>query len=147
MQQGSSSCVCQYDWLQYVITYCWLTWNIVACTVVIWVDCPTNYHLDCGTKSSLTTNAAINATINSLWPSDAIWRHRSGSTLAQVMACYLTAPSHYLNQCWLIISKIQCHSSEGNFERDALAIILTKVTLKITSLKFHPNLPGANELT
>ena len=43
---------------------------------------------------------------NSLRPSDAIWRHRSGSTLAQVMACCLTAPSHYLNQCWLIISKV-----------------------------------------
>ena len=34
---------------------------------------------------------------NSLRPSNAIWRHRSGSTLAQVMACCLTAPSHYLN--------------------------------------------------
>ena len=42
---------------------------------------------------------------NSLWPSDAIWRQRSGSPLAQVMACCLTAPSHYLNQCWLIITK------------------------------------------
>ena len=42
----------------------------------------------------------------SLWPSDAIWRHRSGSTLAQVMACCLTAPSHYLNQYWLIIRKV-----------------------------------------
>ena len=41
--------------------------------------------------------------INSLWPSDAIWSHVSGSTLAQVMACCLTAPSHYLNHCWLII--------------------------------------------
>ena len=48
---------------------------------------------------------------NSLWPDDAIWRHRSGSTLAQVMACCLTAPSHYLNQSWLIISKVLCHSS------------------------------------
>ena len=37
--------------------------------------------------------------LNSLRPSDAIWRHRSGSTLAQVMVCCLTAPSHYLNQC------------------------------------------------
>ena len=44
--------------------------------------------------------------VNSLRPSDAIWRHKSGSTLAQVMACYLTAPSHYMNQCWLIISKV-----------------------------------------
>ena len=55
--------------------------------------------------------------VNSLWPSDVIWRHRSGSTLAQVMACCLTAPSHYLNQCWLIISKIQLHSSDCNFTR------------------------------
>ena len=45
--------------------------------------------------------------INSLWPSDAIWRQRSGSTLAQVMACCLTAPSHYLHQCWLIINEVQ----------------------------------------
>ena len=42
--------------------------------------------------------------INSFWPCDAIWRHRSGLTLSQVMACCLMAPSHYLNQCWLNIS-------------------------------------------
>ena len=34
--------------------------------------------------------------LNSLGPSDAIWRHRSGSTLTHVLACCLTAPSHYL---------------------------------------------------
>ena len=45
--------------------------------------------------------------VNSLWPSDTIWRLRSGSTLIQVMGCCLTAPSHYLHQCWLIISKAQ----------------------------------------
>ena len=45
--------------------------------------------------------------VNSLWPSDAIWWQRSGSTLAQVMTCCLMAPSHYLNQCWLVmISKV-----------------------------------------
>ena len=43
---------------------------------------------------------------NPLWPSDATWRHRTVSTLAQVMACYLMAPSHYLNQFWLLISMI-----------------------------------------
>ena len=43
---------------------------------------------------------------NSLWPSNARWRQRSGLTLAQVMACCLTAPSNYLNQSWLIISKV-----------------------------------------
>ena len=62
------------------------------------------------------------AQFNSLWPSDAKWRQKSGSTLAQVMSCCLTAPSHYLNQCWLIISKVQWHSSEGNFTRDTSAI-------------------------
>ena len=59
---------------------------------------------------------------NSLWPSDTIWRQRSGSTLAQVMACCLTAQSHYLNQCWLIISGVQWHSYQGNFTRDASTI-------------------------
>ena len=57
--------------------------------------------------------------LNSLWPSDIIWQQGSRSTLAQVMACCLTAPSHYLNQYWLIISKVQWHSSEGNFTKDA----------------------------
>ena len=37
--------------------------------------------------------------INSLWPSDPLRRQGNESTLAQVMACCLTAPSHYLNQC------------------------------------------------
>ena len=63
-----------------------------------------------------------------MWPSDAIWRHRSGSTLAQVMACCLTAPSHYLNQCWLIISKVHWHSSEGNFAKDTSATNHFKIT-------------------
>ena len=31
-----------------------------------------------------------------LWPCDTVWWHRSGSVLAQVMACHLMAPSHYL---------------------------------------------------
>ena len=34
--------------------------------------------------------------------SDIIWYHRAGSTLGQVLACYMMAPSHYL--AWL------CHA-------------------------------------
>ena len=60
--------------------------------------------------------------INSLWPSDAIWWQRTGSTLVQVMACCLTAPSHYLNQCWLSICMVQWHSYEVSFTRDTSAI-------------------------
>ena len=59
----------------------------------------------------------IDHNFNSLWPSDAIWQHRSGSTLLQVMACCLTAPSHYLKQCWLIIKCVLWHSPEGNFTK------------------------------
>ena len=56
---------------------------------------------------------------NSLRPSDAIWRQRTESTLANVMACCLMAPSHYLNQCWLIISEVLWYSPEGNFTWNA----------------------------
>ena len=53
--------------------------------------------------------------VNSSWPSDAKWQHRSGSTLAQVMAHFLMVPRHYyLNQCSLIISEVLWPSTEGN---------------------------------
>ena len=77
--------------------------------------------------------------------SNTIWRHKSGSTLAQVMACCLTAPSHYLNQCWLVIGKVQWLSSECNFTRYTLAII-TEISLKTNYIKFCSNLSGADKL-
>ena len=73
-------------------------------------------------KKSYWVEILSHSKVNSLWPSDAIWRQRSGSTSAQVMACCLTAPSHYLNQCWLIISKVEWHSSKGEFTSDTSAI-------------------------
>ena len=85
------------------------------------------------------------ARVNSLGPSDDIWRQRSGSTLAQVMACCLTAPSHYLNQCWLI-SNVEWHSSEGSSQEIPQSSI-TEIIWKIKDQKFHSNFPGANELT
>ena len=102
-------------------------------------------HDNGATWSDLLTHICVTRGrwVHSLCPSDTMWWHKSGSTLAQVMACCLTAPSHYLNQCWLIISKVQWHSSECNFTRDAS---ITKIRLKITYLKFHWNSPGANEL-
>ena len=72
----------------------------------------------CQALSAIWTHSPL----NSLGPSDTIWRQISGSTLAQVMAYCLMAPSHYLNQCWLILSKVQWHSYDGNFIRDTSAI-------------------------
>ena len=46
-----------------------------------------------------------------LGPNDAIWHHRTGPTLAKVMACCLPAPSNYLNQYWLFSHKnLSCSS-------------------------------------
>ena len=66
--------------------------------------------IDVGDKLTLWLNCChlviqkpVVSFCNSFLPSDAIWLQRSGSTMAQVMACCLTAPSHDLNQCWLII--------------------------------------------
>ena len=83
--------------------------------------------------------------INSLWPNDAIWRQRSGSTLAQVMAWCLTAPSHYLNQCWFTFSKVHWHSFEYILQ-EMIELSITKISWKITFLKFLWNLTGANQL-
>ena len=84
--------------------------------------------------------------VNLLWPSDTTWRYRPGSTLAQIMTWCLLAPSHYLNQCWLIISDVPWQSPEANFIRDIIPPSIYKITLSITYPKFHSNLPGANEL-
>ena len=54
--------------------------------------------------------------LNSLWPRDAIWWHWFGSTLIQAMACFLAAPSHYLNQYWLIIKGVPWNSPMSSFK-------------------------------
>ena len=73
----------------------------------------------------------------SLWPVDVIWGHRSWSTLAEVRVYCLTASDNYLNQCWLMISKILWHSPESNFTTIAHATILYNAfknhTFKITA--------------
>ena len=66
----------------------------------------------------ITLSCSNDGLVNSLWLNDVQWREKTGSTLAQLMACCLTAPSHYLTQCWLIISNVQWHSPEANFTRD-----------------------------
>ena len=108
----------------------------------IWCWWILNNGTNIPSDNSASTCFAIQL-INSLWPHDAVYQHESRSILAQVMACCLMAPSHYLNQCWLIISTIHWQSSEGHFTRDTPAI--NHFRLKITDLKFQSNLPVVNE--
>ena len=89
--------------------------------IITWTNDDRDFWCHKVSPSLWNTTSIIDVVVNSLRPSDAIWRHRSGSTLAQVMACCLTASSHYLNQCWLIICKVLWYSSEGNFIRDTSA--------------------------
>ena len=74
--------------------------------------------------------------VKSLWPSDAIWRHGFRSILPQAMACCLTVSYHYLNQCWLITSKVQLHTTEGTLTK-ILQPPMATISLNITYLKFH----------
>ena len=76
-----------------------------------------------------------------------IYRHsRSESTLAQIMACCLTTPNHYLNRCWLLISEVLWHLPETNFTMGVYATILHNsleyYTFKIIDFtkKVHPSL-------
>ena len=69
------------------------------------------------------TNNAINTATrivlisiaNSLWAGDALWRHRSMSALAQVMAWCLKALSHCPSHCTRLIGKALWRSTESNF--------------------------------
>ena len=68
--------------------------------------------------------------VNSLWPSVVTRRPRSGSPLVSAMACRLKAPSHYLNQCWRIISKVQWHLSRA-ISRTIAQQAITNISLKL----------------
>ena len=85
-------------------------------------------------------NKYFKTCINSLWPDDG---NIDLSTLAQVMACCLAAPSHYLNQCWLI-SEVLRHSPRSIFIVSAQGTILYN-EFEIHTFKLLPHLPEANE--
>ena len=68
--------------------------------------------------------------VNSLWPGDSIWQHRSGSTMVHVMACCLAAPSHYLNQYCLIITIEFCGTHLWLISQDVFKISICKMSSK-----------------
>ena len=94
--------------------------QLQACLLSKWLDEKTFFFL-----------------MNLLWPSDARWWHGTGSILVQVMAWCLTAPSQYLNQCWLLICEVLWHSPESDFILSASIATLyddfENYTFKITA--------------
>ena len=139
--------VCWIEWWYYLKLHKML---LITLSILI-VDICTAILLQVIKKHSraFRSNGLIESLVRfitcSLWPSDAIWRHGSWSTLVQVMVCCLTAPSHYLNQCWLIITHY------GPVHQRAISIeisqpTVTKISLKIIFLRFYWNLPRDSEL-
>ena len=85
----------------------------------------------------------LGAITNSLCSGDVIWRHRIGSTLAQAMACYLEAPSHYLNQC---LSVRSCDIHLMAISQEMLKIAVIDMSLKFINLRLQLHFHGANGL-
>ena len=102
---------------------------------------------------------------NLLWPSGAIWwirtgltelthcglvvrygDYRSESTLAQVMACWLAAPSHNSTNVDFVVSEILWLPPKSNFTAGAQATSLNN-QFEIILLEKMQHVPGANELT
>ena len=118
----------------------WFTWNKM-CTVSNF-PCPILKVLK-STQVTLIPSSYV--PLNSLWPGDAIWRHRSGSTLAQVMACCLMAPGHYWTNVDLSSVRYRgIHLGVVSLQWPNISVI--KVSLNIIYLKLQPYCPWINEL-
>ena len=86
-------------------------------------------------------------TINYLWTSDSIWWHISGSIFTQVMACCLTASSHYQNKSWHpFICEFLWHLLVSYFTASTDATISVFI-FKMIHSKLMPQLPGAKTLS
>ena len=70
----------------------------------------------------------------------------TSSTLDQVTVCCLKVPSHYLSQCWFIITVDLWHSHASNLKINVHKLN-PNIWSEITLLKPLPHLPGANALS
>ena len=69
-------------------------------------------------------------------PGDAAWRHRTLSTLVQIIACCLMAPSHNLHQCWITIVEIMWHSPRA-ISQEMLKLSILDMRLNVTHSRLH----------
>ena len=145
---GSILCLFRSVTSWFLLIYFQISKNICECLALAWLylsgcDKSNLIKLICFEKFAFISVLSINP----LWTIDAIWWHRSGSTLAQVMACCLMTLCHYrtlnyvdftsMTFCGIYLTTILRESSRYQF---------IKWIWKISLLKFLPHLPGANEL-
>ena len=81
--------------------------------------------------------------VNSPQTSETLWGHKSGSTFDLVMVCCLTTSSHYMNQCWLVISELLWRYPGGNLHENHKMHILD-MSLNIPYLSLQQHLSGHN---
>ena len=84
--------------------------------------------------------------LNSLGPSEVKWRHISGSTFAQVMACCPMAPSHDITKTNIdLSSEVFCDIHFGTILHELLMNLIYNICScsEIALLILLPHLPGA----
>ena len=59
-------------------------------------------------------------------------------TSSHIMACCLTVPSHYLNECWILIREARWHSSESNSTLSNQGTILYEFLIYIFKIMATP---------
>ena len=95
----------------------WIHYMMVIVWGILWVLS----NVTC-IKSIFSTTALTHCGLVVAYGDIDLW-----STMSLVMAGCLTAPNHCLNQCWLVIRKLQWHSSWSNF-----TIHLIQQSLRLT---------------
>ena len=101
------------------------------------------YHLSMSYIPVWSTQLLKQYVLYSFWPSDAIWWHRSGSTLVQLIDWRHKA----ITSTNVDVSSVR--SSDIHLRiisKEISETSVTKISLKMSYLKFHSNLWGTNEL-
>ena len=97
-------------------------------------------------KHQNSPSLAFDDVIMSLKLSGAIWHPGTYSTLVQVIAWWLMAPSHFLNQCWHIVNMIRSafqllnliRNSKFFFQENAFEKVICKCQLFCSGLNVFP---------
>ena len=99
--------------ISWMLMLCSLSHQVII-TIVLSMQPFSSIRKDFNYLHHLSVEKWQKISVNALWPSDTIWQYGSGSPLPQVRTCCLTAASHYMDLCWLLISKVLWHSHESN---------------------------------